>query len=187
MGPQSPDIALIATSPNNLATLLSIAQTDSTLRGWFSPAKCIVVSPTLTIQPLYGAPLYLESHFNYLGVELVHLFRHLGGPPNRQLNRQVREIAGTRYLGFRLFKAFLRPFLEYGLTSPKQLFSLKSLETAQKAAISRILALHRNSHNTAILEMANCETLTVRQSRLRFKRLHFKFFKLNDQAQFETD
>ena len=66
------DIALIASNPINLASLLNIAQSDSTLRGYrFSPSKCIVISPSLTVQSLYEAPLALESHFNYLGVEFT--------------------------------------------------------------------------------------------------------------------
>ena len=71
----------------------------------FSPSKCIVISPSLTVQSLYEAPLALESHFNYLGVEFtsagiseaLHVANRIS-----KAEKQAAALAGigARYLGF---------------------------------------------------------------------------------------
>ena len=176
------DIAILASNPSNLATLLRIAQEDSNVRGYrFSPTKCIVVSPTLTAQSLYGAPLTVEDHFNYLGVEFTYKgiseALHIANRIDK-LKKQAGVLAGigARYLGFprasslRIYKTFLRPGLEYGLTSLKLSGSLSTLEKAQKAAVAHILGLNRNTNNISLLAICSTEAIVVRQARLRFKR-----------------
>ena len=65
------DIALIGSSAAALKKLLEIASNDSIARGYrFSPAKCVVVSPGATAQPLYGNLLARQRSFCYLGVEV---------------------------------------------------------------------------------------------------------------------
>ena len=148
------DIVLIAKDPAALRQLLSLAEIDSVNRGYrFSPSKCVLISRLKHPQHLYGQPMTLADHFNYLGDEFrcsgidetLHVANRIS-----KLQKQADVLAsiGARYLGFpracsiRLFKAFLRPGLEYGITLMRcTKASIVSLEQAQKHALCKILIL----------------------------------------------
>ena len=61
------DIALIASTPQELRLLLQIAEQDSQDRGYrFSPSKCIVIGSDREVYRLYNTPLIRQSSFRYL-------------------------------------------------------------------------------------------------------------------------
>ena len=177
------DIVLIAKDPSALRQLLSLAEIDSVNRGYrFSPSKCVLISRLKHPQHLYGQPMTLADHFNYLGVEFrcsgidetLHVANRIS-----KLQKQADVLAsiGARYLGFpracsiRLFKAFLRPGLEYGITLMRRTkASIVSLEQAQKQALCKILGIHKNSHNVTTLAMSCCPPMIVRRACLDLNR-----------------
>ena len=154
------DIALIASSYDDLTELLRIAEFDSLERGYrFSPPKCVILSPFRPpgVHTLYQIPLANESHFNYLGVEFdnrgiaeyLHVENRIRkADKSLQFLRQV----GMNLHGFnfktclRLFKAFIRPGLEYGLPLLGSLSTtLTKLRLCQKRGICAILGIDVNS------------------------------------------
>jgi hypothetical protein len=177
------DIVVVARDPSSLRQLLLLAEADSIARGYrFSPSKCVTLTHLNHSQSLYDAPMPIEDHFNYLGVEFncsgideaLHVKNRAG-----KLLKQADALAsiGARYLGFpricaiRLFKAFLRPGLEYAITlMVRNKANLASLDKAQKLAICKILGFHKNSHSVTTLAMAGCPNMTTRRACLGVSR-----------------
>jgi hypothetical protein len=177
------DIVIIARDPTSLRQLLLLAEADSISRGYrFSPTKCVTLSQQLHNQQLYDSVLPIESHFNYLGVEIncsgIDEALHVKNRVDK-LNKQADLLAsiGARYLGFprqcsiRLYKSFLRPGLEYGISLiTRNKLNLASLEKAQKQALCRILGLHKNSHSVTTLAVTCCPDMSVRRACLDLSR-----------------
>lgn len=179
------DIALIATSPQALDSLLEIAEADSISRGYrFSPSKCVVISP---LRPpgshsLYGQALVPATHFNYLGVE----FSSLGIDESRHSSNRIRKAEtatfflksiGMNIHGFdplvclRLYKAFIRPGLEYGLPLMGTVSStLEKLRLCQKRAVCSILGVDPNSRIDVVDAVTGCPPPSVRQLIVRSRR-----------------
>ena len=184
------DIVLISGSPSDLVCLLRLAEADAVARGYsFSPTKCVVLSNSFSRHRLHDRVLDNKEHFNYLGMEFsvrglaenLHVDNRIG-----KLRSQASALAsiGVRYLGFhkncsvRLYKTFLRPGLEYGLTLIRSQSALNALEVAQKSAICTIFGLHINSLTVPTLALADVPSMTVRRACLthdRLKRLQHTF------------
>ena len=181
------DIVLIANNPISLKQLLSLAEADSMTRGYrFSPTKCVVISPSQSTQELYSSAIDLKVHFNYLGVE----FNSKGIDEDLHVQNRVAKAKtqtdmlasiGARYLGFPrkcsvlLYRAFIRPGLEYAITLiKKSKANLKLLEVAQKKVLCRILGVAKNSHNVTVSAITMCPPMAVRQASLGTTR-HLRF------------
>jgi len=179
------DIVLVGAKPVDLSRLLAIAEADSFSRGYrFSLTKCVVVSSNSSPQQFpSGATLSSESHFNYLGVEFtasgIDEVRHVH---NRVVKLQAAaamlKAIGARYLGFprqcafRLYKAFLRPGLEYGITLVRPTHaSFENLEVAQRQALRGILGVHSNSNVEVVLALSNCPSMRTRRECLHHNRM----------------
>lgn len=179
------DIALISHTADGLARLLHVASEDSVLRGYrFSPQKCVVLSPLRPAPEftLYGCPLTLADHFNYLGVE----FSCRGINETRHVANRVRKAEsslfflrsiGMNTLGFdpltciRLYKAFVRPGLEYGLPLLGRVSStLDTLRLTQKRGLCAILGIDINSRIDVVDSVTGCPSFSVRQALLRCRR-----------------
>ena len=85
---------------------------------------------------------------------------------------------GARYLGFprqcaiRLYKAFLRPGLEYGLTLVRPTHaSMETIEKAQRLALRGILGVHSNSNSEVVLALTNCPSMRTRRECLLHSRM----------------
>ena len=179
------DIVLVAAKPCDLSRLLALAESDSFVRGYrFSPTKCVVVSQTSLPQRFpSGSELTSAPHFNYLGVEFsargIDEVRHVH---NRVVKLQSQaamlRTIGARYLGFprqcaiRLYKAFLRPGLEYGITLVRPTHaSMETIEKAQRLALRGILGVHSNSNSEVVLALTNCPSMRTRRECLLHSRM----------------
>jgi hypothetical protein len=176
------DIALISTSSRNLARLLRLAEQDSMERGYrFSPTKCVVVSQDCFRHRLYGEELKKEQSFCYLGVDMncrginekLHAKRRI--EKAKKMANSLRR-AGARfrnfpvYMNLQLYRAFIRPGLEYGLSLLVGDTATDALNQCQKRIICDFLGVHVNARNDIIEGISNCPSVRVRHHLLGRKR-----------------
>ena len=179
------DIAIVASSQAELELLLRAAEDDSVDRGYrFSPSKCVVISPFRPpgLHKLYDIELVNAGHFNYLGVEFdsygISEYRHV----DNRIKKAEKSLLFLRQIGMnvhgfdvitclRLYKAFVRPGLEYALPLLGSLTStLSKLRICQKRGICGILGVDVNSRLDIIDAASGCPPFEVRQQIVRSRR-----------------
>ena len=174
------DIALVANNERSLQLALDNLAEHSHFMGFqFNPKKCEVVAPGPITVTLYGAPLTQVPKFKYLGVEMNHNGIDAEALVKRNIQKAKSTVGAFIRLGFRaggllertkvlLYKLFIRPQLEYGLSILPHISNyLPELEQVQYFALRMMLSMpHGYSYNT-LRVLATCPSIKERVEELR--------------------
>jgi len=173
------DTSLLACNLPNMAKLLTICEEWSQSVGMvFSPSKCVVLGPTpetrSTPLRLYNTDLPSAEIAPYLGFP----FRHRGicwkSLAKARTDKARGVIAMFAPMGFnakgwapsvsvRIYKAFIRPVMEYGLALLRPTPSiLAAYEKVQSLALRTLTSAPRNTSRTALLRLLQIESIEHR-------------------------
>jgi hypothetical protein len=178
------DVALIA-RPQDMLALLIACQNHSDYLGYrWSPSKCVIVnsSPHTTYQ-MYDTNIPAQSLFLYLGIP----FAKTGIDPKAMASRLGQKAytsmvglgkVGVNPTGFNrhtcvsLYKAFVRPKMEYGLAIT--VFSnthVAALQKAQDNSLRQIFGGYKSSSTQVMHVLANLPSMASRITSLGAKYL----------------
>ncbi|KAG1016323.1 hypothetical protein G6F26_012620 [Rhizopus arrhizus] len=181
------DVALVG-SASEVRHMLDLAQIHSLTLGYrWSPPKCAVLNaPTATSSrfvsmSLYGQDLPTTEEFTYLGVpfdgkgiSVTAMIKHRASGTlaamaqlhSMGLNRQGFPLL----LSSRLFAAFIRPKLEYGLAIAQLTRKdYDELNRAQDRCLRMLVGGHRTASTVVLRHICNLPSMTFRADTLVLK------------------
>ncbi|KAG1016467.1 hypothetical protein G6F26_012502 [Rhizopus arrhizus] len=181
------DVALVG-SASEVRHMLDLAQIHSLTLGYkWSPPKCAVLnapspgSSRFVQMSLYGQDLPTVEQFTYLGVpfddkgiSVSAMIKHRSSSTlaamaqlhSMGLNRQ----GFTLLLSSRLFAAFIRPKLEYGLAIARLTRKDgEELNRAQDRCLRMLVGGHRTASTVVLRHITNLPSMTFRADTLVLK------------------
>jgi hypothetical protein len=176
------DVELHANSVEEMKPLLQICENWSIKVGMrFAPSKCIHLSATTGQYAIYGQPLSNNRTCDYLGVTFnlqdIDWESNVAKRTNKARNvTTILAQIGMNGGGFpqaasvRLYKAFIRPAMEYGIaltTLPKKL--IDSLQKTQNMALRTMFGAQRNTSIKAMHKLLLLEDMTQRNQQLNIR------------------
>ena len=190
------DTALVAATSVQLAALLEVCEKWSREAGMeFSPAKCICFAPTpprrITPLRLYGVDLPSTEKAAYLGFPFTPLGINFSALCQERCEKARGVIAGLRSIGLnmtgwapaasaRIYKAFIRPVMEYGVELQIPTPSLLSVyQRTQDLALRTIFSAPNNTSIHAMHKLLGIQLFKDRCMELNFLSAH-RFHNHND-------
>ncbi|KAI8065081.1 hypothetical protein BDF21DRAFT_317692, partial [Thamnidium elegans] len=166
------DVALIATK-ENLQHLLNVSEQHSlTLNYRWNPKKCAILVPDNQTDiefRLYQEIVSTVTIFKYLGIHFNSKSLIIGNATKAVNSMKTLHFLGANHNGFdkflslKLYKSFIRPVLEYGVSiirSNKKDFKL--LEDAQDQCVRLMFNGHKTSSTKVIRHLNNTASMEER-------------------------
>lgn len=143
----------------------------------YQPLKCVQLGAADNPESpltMYGMQIPQQRTFQYLGIPFdvkgVDFEENFTARANKAkniaaaLNRIGMNVAGfPPAASARLYKAFIRPVMEYGLQlAPQFEIHLESLRKAQSFALKKIFSAPRNTSGNAVMRLLQVEPIAAR-------------------------
>ena len=174
------DIALVADSKPTLQKMLDICETHAVEHKYnFAPAKCKIIAPRGTVATMQGEALEIVENFTYLGIPVGN--HGINGKlfAKTTATKAQQTITFFRGLGFNgtglkwsvkmsIFKTFLRPKLEYGLSLIGKT-DARLLQGSINYALRCMFSVPMSCSTAALLALTNATTIEQRRVTLTRK------------------
>jgi hypothetical protein len=177
------DVVLIAESTEKMQQLLLICERWSIQVGMrFAPTKCsLISSKDESHLKIYNQPLPCSPEEKYLGININEAGINFTKLAKERTDKAKGIIATLRTLGMnfsgfsvdassRLYKAFIRPVMEYGLQlSPATPENLRLYQGTQNLALRTIFSAPKTASTNALHKLALVEKIQIRNNILNLK------------------